>query len=57
MGPGPPGAPPTDVPVILTGGLRTRADVDYVVAHSRIRFFGFARPLLKDPAFVQTLRC
>lgn len=47
----------TDVPVILTGGLRTRADVDYVAAHSRIRFFGFARPLLKDPAFVQTLRC
>lgn len=46
-----------DVPVILTGGLRTRADLDYVAAHSRIRFFGFARPLLKDPAFVQTLRC
>lgn len=45
-----------EVPVILTGGLRTREDVEYVAAHSRIRFFGFARPLLRDPAFVQTLR-
>lgn len=46
----------TEAPVILTGGLRTRGDVDFVAAHSRIRFFGFARPLLRDPSFVQTLR-
>ncbi|MGI6590180.1 MAG: NADH:flavin oxidoreductase [Eggerthellaceae bacterium] len=45
-----------DTPVILTGGLRTRADIDYVAANSRIRLFGFSRPLLRDPAFVQTLR-
>lgn len=45
-----------DTPVILTGGLRTRADIDYVVEHSAVRLFGFSRPLLRDPNFVQTLR-
>lgn len=45
-----------DTPVILTGGLRTRADIDFVADQSRIRFFGFGRPLLHDPAFLATLR-
>ncbi|WP_295359929.1 hypothetical protein [uncultured Pseudoramibacter sp.] len=43
------------VPVILTGGLRSKADL--VESGRRgIQFFGFARPLMQDPAFLATLQ-
>jgi 2,4-dienoyl-CoA reductase-like NADH-dependent reductase (Old Yellow Enzyme family) len=45
-----------DASVILTGGLRTKADLEAVCAAGTVRFFGFARPLMKDPAFLETLR-
>lgn len=45
-----------DVPIILTGGLRTMDDIRPIAENSRVELFGFARPLMKNPAFLQTLR-
>ncbi|MFR3729292.1 NADH:flavin oxidoreductase [Lacrimispora sp.] len=44
-----------DTPVILTGGIRTLSDMKQVCESSKVNLFGFSRPLLKDPAFIQTL--
>ncbi len=45
-----------DTPVILTGGLRDRSDIDAIQAESNINLFGFARPFLKNPNFIETLK-
>ncbi|MCR6546403.1 NADH:flavin oxidoreductase [Dehalobacterium formicoaceticum] len=44
-----------DIPVILTGGIRTIADMKQVYQNSKVNLFGFARPFLKNPAFIQSL--
>lgn len=44
-----------DTPVILTGGIRTLSDMEQVYESSKVNLFGFSRPLLKNPAFIQTL--
>lgn len=44
-----------DTPVILTGGIRTLSDMEQVYETSKVNLFGFSRPLLKNPAFLQTL--
>lgn len=44
-----------DTPIILTGGLRTMDDLKAVCERSRIRYFGFARPLMSDPEFLKSL--
>lgn len=45
----------TDTPVILTGGIRSIADMEQVSATSTVNLFGFSRPFLKNPAFLQSL--
>jgi 2,4-dienoyl-CoA reductase-like NADH-dependent reductase (Old Yellow Enzyme family)/ribosomal protein S18 acetylase RimI-like enzyme len=42
-------------PVILTGGVRSREDLEKGQQEG-IQFFGFARPLLQNPDFLNTLR-
>lgn len=44
-----------DAAVILTGGIRTLAEMEQVYQTSKVNLFGFSRPLLKDPNFVRTL--
>lgn len=44
-----------DAPVILTGGLRNRSNLDEICNNSKIRFFGFARPFLTNPEFLSVL--
>lgn len=46
----------TDVPIILTGGVRTFEDMEQVCACSSVNLFGFSRPFLKDIHFIQTLQ-
>ena len=46
----------TDMPVILTGGMRSLADMERIVQNSRVSLFGLARPLIQDPGFINTLR-
>lgn len=43
------------IPVILTGGVRSREDLEKGLQEG-VRFFGFARPLLRDPGFLDTLK-
>lgn len=45
-----------DVPVILTGGLREKADIENIAGNSKVQFFGFARPFLRNINFLETLR-
>lgn len=45
-----------DVSVILTGGNRTLAEMTEILHSTKIRYFGLARPLLKNPGFVNELR-
>ncbi len=42
-------------PVILTGGLRSREDLEKGQQEG-IRYFGFARPLMQDANFIHTLK-
>jgi 2,4-dienoyl-CoA reductase-like NADH-dependent reductase (Old Yellow Enzyme family) len=44
-----------DTPVILTGGIRALSDMEQVYQTSKVNLFGFSRPLLKNPAYIQTL--
>lgn len=44
-----------DSSVILTGGIRTLSDMGQVYQNSNVKLFGFSRPFLKDPAFIQSL--
>lgn len=44
-----------DTPIILTGGLREIKDILPIYHSSHVQFFGFARPLVKDVHFIQTL--
>ena len=44
-----------DTPVLLTGGIRTLAEMEQVYTTSKVNLFGFARPFLKNPAFIQSL--
>lgn len=44
-----------DVPVILTGGLREKADIKNIIANSKVKFFGFARPFMRNTDFLKTL--
>lgn len=45
-----------DTPVILTGGLRSMADIAPICENSRVELFGFARPFVSNPNFIETLR-
>lgn len=45
-----------DTPIILTGGLRKMSDLKDVMLHSRINLFGFARPFMRDPYFIESLK-
>lgn len=44
-----------DTPVILTGGLRSMDDLRPLYEHSKVSLFGFARPFMTNPNFLQTL--
>lgn len=43
-------------PIILTGGVRKLSDMEAICAQSKVSFFGFARPLLTNPNFIETLK-
>lgn len=43
------------IPVILTGGVRSREDLEKGQKEG-IRYFGFARPLMQNPDFLHTLK-
>ena len=45
-----------DKPVICTGGLKNRSDVEDIYLNSNVEFFGFSRGLLKNPNFIETLK-
>jgi 2,4-dienoyl-CoA reductase-like NADH-dependent reductase (Old Yellow Enzyme family) len=45
-----------DKPVICTGGLKNRSDVEDIYLNSNVEFFGFSRGLLKNPKFIETLK-
>ena len=45
----------TDVPVILTGGLREYEMMEKISRETKVNLFGFSRPLLKDPDFIKKL--
>ena len=45
-----------DKPVICTGGLKNRSDVEDIYLNSKVEFFGFSRGLLKNPNFIETLK-
>jgi 2,4-dienoyl-CoA reductase-like NADH-dependent reductase (Old Yellow Enzyme family) len=42
--------------VILTGGLRTREDMRAALDSARVEYLGVARPLMRDPDFVDRIR-
>lgn len=42
-------------PVILTGGNRTLKVMQQIADSSRVRYFGFSRPLMQDPSFIRLL--
>ena len=43
-------------PIILTGGLREMNDILPIYENSNVDFFGFARPFMSNPNFIQTLK-
>lgn len=45
-----------DKPVILTGGLRELSQLEEISSSSKVNLFGFARPLITDPGFINTLK-
>lgn len=45
-----------DTPIILTGGVRKLTDMEIIAKHTPINLFGFSRPFITDPQFLQTLR-
>ena len=45
-----------DKPVILTGGLRELAQLEEISETSKVNLFGFSRPLITDPGFINTLK-
>ena len=45
-----------DIPVILTGGLRDMDDMKSVYENSSVSLFGFARPFMQNPSFLETLK-
>lgn len=45
-----------DVPVILTGGIREWEDMNDIANETKVNLFGFSRPFLKNPNFLQTLK-
>lgn len=50
-----PDSPARNTDVILTGGLRTLEECLAIERECGVRFFGMARPLLKDPAYIKKL--
>lgn len=42
--------------VILTGGIREWTDMKPIDQTSHVHFFGFSRPLMNDPNYLQTLK-
>lgn len=45
-----------DLPIVLTGGLRDRAEIERILSSSALRYFGFSRPFLKAPDFIKRLK-
>ena len=45
-----------DKPVILTGGLRDLSQLEEISSSSKVNLFGFARPLITDPGFINRLK-
>lgn len=43
-------------PIILTGGNRSIAVIQQIADNSNVRYFGFSRPLLRDPNYIQKLK-
>ena len=43
-------------PVICTGGLKNKTDIEDIYLNSNVEFFGFSRGLLKNPKFIETLK-
>ena len=43
-------------PIILTGGMRELDMMQTISDTSNVNLFGFSRPLIKEPNFVQTLK-
>jgi 2,4-dienoyl-CoA reductase-like NADH-dependent reductase (Old Yellow Enzyme family) len=43
------------VKVILTGGLRSKEQMNKILNETKIEFFGLARPLMRDPAIPNKL--
>ena len=43
-------------PIICTGGLKEKSDIEDIYLNSNVDFFGFSRALLKNPAFIETLK-
>ena len=44
-----------DIPVILVGGLRSRAYMDQVLNETKIEFLSLSRPLVREPDFPKKL--
>lgn len=44
-----------NIPIILTGGLKSLDDILPIYNNTKVQFFGFARPLMKDPNFINKL--
>ena len=45
-----------DRPVILTGGLRELSQLEEISSSSKVNLFGFSRPLITNPGFINTLK-
>lgn len=43
-------------PVLLTGGNRDLEEMQWLANNSNVKFFGFARPLMKNPSYVKMLQ-
>ena len=41
--------------IILTGGNRSLSVMQEIAENSRVRYFGFSRPLVSDPEFISKL--
>lgn len=45
-----------NIPIILTGGLRERSDIEPIAEKSKVNFFGFSRPIMMNVNFLDTLK-
>lgn len=44
------------IPIVLTGGLRRQAELKKILEESQLKYFGFSRPFIQNPNFIQSLK-